>query len=685
MKLCRQPTRRPQCVRLQVLQALTQDLALTVLRSPPRASLSHLLLALPENFHELVIRAHDPSVDGRNSLHLDGLSGETLPLALSAASTLTHLTHLSLRDQQVPLPSAPLAGLLDSLRVLLCLDISNSLLPATVQHLAPALARCPRLTALDLSGNNLSAGGISALCPAFHGLRMLRVLSLRDTTCDAQEVSALAEHAHSLVVLHTLSVGAPSWRVRIECAQEKGSHALAQAVEALLVALRLVTSLRQLEVAFVGMLSSSVIDCAILQAVGGLSQLHSLKLPLPPASVMPHAVPSPSRPQWPLTHLTTLDIAEVPDIRAGAFSSMATSMLPDFGQMAALRRLRLPILLGQRSETTRLKEIVDTLAGLTALSFHIHDIHRPEWLTFLKQLPMKHALREVEVDVVSPSLTDEIASALASLAPCVSISAMLDDVPTMSSLVLLLPHIKWLVLQCIPTDESFSDFVSGMPSLSRLQQLEIGHMGALQGDAVVCRRFCECLPLLQSLQELLLSGDVPTAVVMGAAERVSELPSLRSLSFVLYPPQPPFVPVLLAKCEEHGHLRRLHLSVDGSALPDCSKLTTLQELQLVVQPWYAEDVCGSDEGSDDGTAWDGCAWVAGLQQLPRLRRLAVGHPGFGEECAAALVSAIHSGGLAALEVLDVTGCTLGDQAAALDTAVPAWVTLKPRSSGFMAM
>lgn len=81
--------------------------------------------------------------------------------------------------------------------------------------LAPQLARMPRLEVLDLSGNQLGAGGVCAIGGALRGATTLRDLRLRGSFADADGILELAAALHAAESTRSaasaVSLSAASW------------------------------------------------------------------------------------------------------------------------------------------------------------------------------------------------------------------------------------------------------------------------------------------------------------------------------------------------------------------------------------------------------------------------------------------------------------------------------------------
>ena len=197
---------------MQVVQALPDHLLITVLS---HTTLPRALLHLPAACHLLALRAHRPSVDIAHTLNLHGLTAAGLNHAMNAAQSLTHLCTLSLASQTLPRDPPALAPLLCSLPALTALTLSDAALsPAATAALAAALPALHDLRSLDLSGNHLPAAALRDLapavarCPALTALRLLSTLRLDGPDCTT--LATLATAIQPLSRLATLAVGGAS-------------------------------------------------------------------------------------------------------------------------------------------------------------------------------------------------------------------------------------------------------------------------------------------------------------------------------------------------------------------------------------------------------------------------------------------------------------------------------------------
>lgn len=197
---------------MQVVQALPDHLLITVLSHTP---LPCALLHLPAACHPLALRAHCPSVDTYHTLHLHGLTAAGLTHAMNAAQSLTHLCTLSLASQTLPRDPPALAPLLRALPALTALNLRDAALsPAATAALAAALPALHDLQSLDLSGNHLPAAALRDLapavarCPALTALRLLSTLRLDGPGCTT--LATLATAIQPLSRLATLAVGGAS-------------------------------------------------------------------------------------------------------------------------------------------------------------------------------------------------------------------------------------------------------------------------------------------------------------------------------------------------------------------------------------------------------------------------------------------------------------------------------------------
>eukprot|EP00892_Ulva_mutabilis_P008475 jgi/Ulvmu1/59/UM001_0062.1 len=220
----------------QIIAALPEPLALTLLRHQPH--LHDVINAVPPRHHSLALRAHLPAIDtlATLALHTD------MPLlccraARAAAAAFPHLTRVALTLTMPPAKSVRfdeetlrLLTTLPSLSVLELVRLRVSIVNARgiegdigpcfrgyaalrrlslrgalaslqpLAHHVPALG--PRLTALDLSANALTAGSFKALSHHIGWLTALRELSLAQTRLDEQAWMLIAPKLPPLATLN---------------------------------------------------------------------------------------------------------------------------------------------------------------------------------------------------------------------------------------------------------------------------------------------------------------------------------------------------------------------------------------------------------------------------------------------------------------------------------------------------
>lgn len=252
-------------VSLQVLNRVSEDLALSILHAAP--SVFTLLSSLPPRLHPLALRAHHPSIDSHHSLIFHFREASTAIPAARAAASVPHITSLAFHAVRTPhcplaaqnpthaaaifraiaampgLSSFTLKGwildldgevqLSQQLRQpafgggrLRALGLSHLRAPMTV--LPPALAAfAGTLTALDLSHTHLSDVAAQTIALYVGDLRELRRLTLGYTNLEDGGWVALSPQLGRLSALDTLDVSGVhvSARKLFSCAAPDGLSA----------------------------------------------------------------------------------------------------------------------------------------------------------------------------------------------------------------------------------------------------------------------------------------------------------------------------------------------------------------------------------------------------------------------------------------------------------------------------
>lgn len=241
---------------LQILEPLSTDLQLLVLRSAP--SLRCLITRLPPRLHAHALRARFPSIDASASLALPPLQFTPLqftkppssrspphyfsrphPLQLWAAAAhackqLPHLTRLRSEGPSMHSGDGGCGGdllrgvgALGSLSFLLSLELPQlTLRTAGTKRLAEALACMPALTDLDLRE---TAADMHAFAPALACVPSLRRLNLSRVSLSHGQAVPLARHICALTALSCIDLSHASlhngdWRALGERLQ--GMHTL---------------------------------------------------------------------------------------------------------------------------------------------------------------------------------------------------------------------------------------------------------------------------------------------------------------------------------------------------------------------------------------------------------------------------------------------------------------------------
>ena len=168
---------------MQVLEDLTEDQTLTVLRShnsDTSAALQHLFSTLPEPHRPLALLAHHPAIESHRALHLPLCHPDLTVQAMQAAVSFTALQNLHLCPW---LPHQQLRATLQCIEALphltrLSLSGSLYLSEETCSRLSQILTELTKLQKVECEQCGLTSAACLALLPVLKALKDLRSLSL---------------------------------------------------------------------------------------------------------------------------------------------------------------------------------------------------------------------------------------------------------------------------------------------------------------------------------------------------------------------------------------------------------------------------------------------------------------------------------------------------------------------------
>lgn len=349
---------------MQIFNALPDHLLQAVLSSAP---LPACLTTLPPPYHPAALRAHHPSADSSDTLHLTNLTPDAVAPAVDATHHLTHLHALSISSLTLP-ASPPLSTLLHALPHLTSISLRDSAIsPAAAGSLAAALPDLQALRELDLSENTLPLPAMHALVPALPRCAALTSLQLRATVpLSPPSAGSLTALAAALPPrLAALSVGG----VGPQCAS-RPDRGLSSAVVALLQALGSLPRVIELTLEFTNFKLAAHQVTPFAAALARLSHLTYLFLTVPHLGA-------------PITRAQpddTDDVSEAGDAPPSAAQDSNWSGERDvLGQsltvLTSLKALKLDTcgLTFARRQAVPLLAHLSTLTGLRMFSMHLRD------------------------------------------------------------------------------------------------------------------------------------------------------------------------------------------------------------------------------------------------------------------------------------------------------------------------
>lgn len=168
---------------MQVLNDLTEDQALTVLRAHDSSSstaLQQLLSKLPESQHRLALLAHAPSLESHHCLNLPISYPPITAQAMHAAVFFTALQSLHVCPWLSPQELHSTLRSIEALPNLTCLDLSGThhISKEACTALSQTICKLTKLQVLRCDQCGLTTAACLALFPALSALHELRSLSL---------------------------------------------------------------------------------------------------------------------------------------------------------------------------------------------------------------------------------------------------------------------------------------------------------------------------------------------------------------------------------------------------------------------------------------------------------------------------------------------------------------------------
>lgn len=431
---------------MQVINALSDDLGLQVVRAT-RTPLSRMLSLLPtSHLHPFLLRALHPSIDSHSSLHLSAIPPSTLHIATPAIATLTQLKTLSLDGPALTAPSTPatthpLLSILSTLPALTNLSLRNTALERSAPALAAALSALPHLASLDLSQNHLDPA-LHALAGALPDATALRILHLDSMLSSAAALHALATALTRMLQLEELSFGAsnvgrhvgsslctlpqlPRDNTPFVPGPQQLQTDVVDQLEAVVLSLCTVPALRTFRLTFrmhgndpapnpAHRIAAAVqrltqLQCLQLAGVGTLAGLRHNPQPLPPHADRPDSSPRPrSSMHAPpradvtlaafarLTALDCVDASDAADVDLHAF-------LRAVSHLTLLQDLQLPRAPLRRCTCDAIAATVRALPLLSRVGVHarLQASHAAPLLTLLRTLAELPSLQAIRSPVVA--------------------------------------------------------------------------------------------------------------------------------------------------------------------------------------------------------------------------------------------------------------------------------------------